>query len=445
MINTRNIAFNILYKIEKEDAYSNLILNNTLIENNLNKLDSAFVSALVYGVLERQITLDYILRQYSKIPVRKIETRTLIILRLGILQLLFMDKIPESAAVNESVSLAKKKGLVKSSGFINGILRSIARADVKYTLPDEKDFTKHLSVKYSCPEYLINLWQKSYGTENTLKILNSIVGRPPVTIRVNTLKMSKYYVMDMLTSIGITVKEIPFLHDAVNIENSGAIQKLKAFYNGDIYVQDAASQLCVDFLNPQSGDTVLDICSAPGGKAVTAAIKMENKGKILAFDMYEHKLKLINDNARRLGITIISSRIRDGATDENQLPLAQKVLCDVPCSGFGIIRRKPEIRYKKDTNLDNLIELQYRILCNSAKHTAIGGVLIYSTCTLNPAENGNNADRFIKEHLDCFEPLALELPKGIERCIEEPENQLTLMPFMADTDGFFISAFRRLR
>ena len=446
MINPRTAAFNVLLKIEEEGAYSNIALNNAIKEYELKGIDASFMSAIVYSVLERQLTLDYILSRYSKLPLKKIETKTLIILRMGVTQILFMDKVPESAAVNESVKLAKKKGLQKSSGFINGILRSIVRAEIKYTLPDkEKDYAKHLSVKYSCPTFLIDLWLESYGEENTLGILQSLADRPVLTVRVNTLKADKQSIINSLEKQNVKVREVPFIENALYIENTGSIENLDSYKKGEIYVQDASSQLCVNVLSPKPNDRVLDICSAPGGKAFSSAMLMHNKGEILAFDMFEHKLRLINSSSKRLGINIIKTAIRDGENDKTALPLGDCVLCDVPCSGLGIIRRKPEIRYKLDTSLDKLADIQYRILCNSSQYTATGGVLVYSTCTLNPKENGNNADRFLQEHKDSFEPIEIKLPKGIQRGIDEPSNQLTVFPHKGNTDGFFISVFRKVK
>lgn len=440
MPNSRSIAFDVLLKIEQDDAYSNIALNNAIKENNLNHLDSSFVSALVYGVLERQITLDYILRQYSKIPIRKIELRTKIILRLGILQLLFMDKIPESAAVNESVNLAKSLKLQKSSGFINGVLRSITRAEVKYTLPDKSDKVRYYAIKHSCPQELVRLWLNSYGEQNTEKLLNSLNGRAKICARVNTLEIDKNSLVSELSEQGVVCSDVEFLDDAIYLENTGSIENLNAYKEGLFHIQDASSQLCVSFLNPQPHQTVLDICSAPGGKAFTAAQLMNDRGKILACDMYDHKLKLIQAGAYRLGIGCISALKRDGYTDEVSLPIADRILCDVPCSGFGILARKPEIRYKKDIISDSLPQIQYKILENSAKYLANGGVLVYSTCTLNPEENNKNASRFLAEHPD-FYGIDLKLPSSISRAFDEQSYEITLMPHTASTDGFYIAVF----
>lgn len=440
MSNPRNIAFNILIKIEQDKAYSNIAINNAIKENKFSGLDSSFLSALVYGVLERKITLDYIIKQYSKIPLRKIELKTKTILRLGILQLVFLDKVPESAAVNESVKLAKKHGLIKSSGFINGILRSVARADKKYDLPDKSNVLLYYSVKYSVPESLAKLWIDSYGEENAEKLLCSLCGRPKICARVNTLKTDKASLISELSSESVKVSEVPFLENAVILSGTGSVERLSAYKSGKFHIQDLSSQICVDFLCPKQREIMLDICAAPGGKSFTAAQYMRDRGRIFSCDLYDHKLKLIGDGAKRLGISSIVTLKRDAAAADIPLPLADKILCDVPCSGLGILSRKPEIRYKDNLISEDLPKLQYKILCNSAKYLANGGRLVYSTCTLNPSENNDNARRFLEEHPD-FYGISIKLPDGVSRAFDENDYELTLMPHTANTDGFYIAVF----
>ena len=442
MANTRKIAFQLLLKIEQDKAYSNLALNYAIREHRLGGVDSAFLSALVYGVLERAITLDYIIRQYSKIPLRKIELKTKIILRMGIYQLLFMDKVPDSAAVNESVNLAKSQRLQHSAGFINGILRSITRAEQPYTLPDERrDKIYYLSVKFAAPQSLVRLWLHSYGEYNTLQLLEHLSGRPPLYARVNTLKTDREALKTALSAEGVTAEDVPALCDALSLSHTGAIERLAAYKDGLFHIQDLSSQLCVQALSPKPRDLMLDICSAPGGKAFTAAQYMQNRGKLYACDLYDHKLKLIAGGAKRLGIDILVTNKRDGATGM-PLPTADKILCDVPCSGLGILSRKPEIRAKEDLLSADLPGMQYQILCRSAQYLAVGGTLIYSTCTLNPAENGDNTRRFLAEHPDFYgKPLAL--PEGVVRAFDEQAYELTLMPHTAGTDGFYFAAFGR--
>ena len=442
-VNTRNLAFKVLLSVEQNGAYSAIALNNSIKENKLSPLDASFMSSLVYGVLERRLLLDYIIKQYSKIPLKKIELKTKIILRLGILQLLFMDKIPESAAVNESVKLAKKNKLQKSAGFINGILRNITRAEIKYTLPDKnKDKANYLSINYSCPRDIVELWIKSYGDSITETVLKSLSGRPELTARVNTLKTTPEKLIEELKSEGVEAERSELEANALMLKNTGSVEKLKAFKDGKLYIQDLSSQLCVKALDPQPRDIMLDVCSAPGGKSLTSAQYMNNRGKIYAFDIYEHKLKLIEKSAERLGITCIITDVRNASEDKRELPLADRVLCDVPCSGLGIMNRKPEIRYKEKILDSSLPKLQYKILCNSSKFVAVGGTLIYSTCTLNPAENNENAERFLEEHPD-FEPVKIDL--DVKRAVDEPENMLTLFPEINPSDGFFIAAFRRVK
>lgn len=441
-MNTRYLAFKVLLAVERDGAYSAIALNNSIKENKLNSLDASFMTSLVYATLEKKLTLDYILKQYSKIPLKKIEFETKLILRMGILQLLFMDKVPESAAVNESVKLAKKRKLQKSAGFINAVLRNITRAEIKYTLPDKnKNKIFYYSVKYSCPEDIVKLWINSYGEENAVEIFKSLSGRPKLNARVNTLKITPEKLIEELKNEGVNSELSELDGNALVIENTGSIENLNAFKEGKIYIQDLSSQLCVKALNPQPRDIMIDVCSAPGGKSFTAAQYMRNRGKIFAFDIHPHKLKLIDKTAERLGINIIFTDVRDAEKDKRELPLADKVLCDVPCSGLGIMSRKPEIRYKDNLFNPELYTLQYNILCNSAGFVSVGGILVYSTCTLNPSENNINAERFLKEHKD-FEPYKLNL--NVNRTIEEKENMVTIFPRNNPCDGFFISAFRRI-
>ncbi|MBE6737231.1 MAG: 16S rRNA (cytosine(967)-C(5))-methyltransferase RsmB [Ruminococcaceae bacterium] len=442
MKNSREVAFDILKKVLVEGAYSNLAIDSAIKENNLSKLDSSFCTALVYGVLERLITLDYIIRKRSSTPFRKIEASTLIILRMGFYQLLYMDKVPDSAAVNESVNLAKKKKLFKSSGFINGILRTFLRENKEYKLPAESEKCLFLSVKYSCPEYLVKLWLSSYGEEITLSILESLGGRPPLTIHTNTMLTDDETLITNLKEEGVEAELSPLCKDMLLVKNSGALDTLKAYELGEFFVQDTASAICAKVSGAKSGDTVFDVCSAPGGKAFAMAINMENKGEIRAFDLHPHKIKLIENGAKRLGISIIKAALRDGAEDNTLTEKADVVLCDVPCSGFGIIRRKPEIRYSKSEDYMNLPDVQLKILENSAKLVKDKGTLVYSTCTLNPQENSDVVNVFLKKHPEFTLKDFSELV-SIDSKISEPSGMLTLFPSKDGSDGFFIAKLER--
>lgn len=440
MGNPRKAAFNVLNKIEENSAYSNIALNNEIKNNALDKRDSALAAALVYGALERKITLDYIIGQYSTIKITKIQPKVLNLLRIGVLQIVFMDKIPNSAVVNESVKIAKKNKMFSSSGFINAVLRNISKTNGEYKMPNrEKNKTMYYSVLYSCPENLLKMWLETYGEELTELILKGIQGVSTVTVRVNTLKTTSAQLIKMLSEKGIKA-ETTIIDDALVLYNVGAIEELDLFKDGFFHVQDVSSQLCCKILNPQKGESIYDVCAAPGGKSFTVAQLMQNDGIINSYDMYDHKVKLIEDGAKRLGINIINAENRD-ATDKKELPKAQKVLCDVPCSGLGILKRKPEIRYKENTGINSLPEIQYEILQNSSNMVDVGGILVYSTCTLNVKENNENANKFLKEN-ENFEPISIKIGNTVKRLYDEPENQLTIFP-QKETDGFFISCFRR--
>ena len=440
MANPRKSALKILIKIEKDGAYSNIALNNQLKEDNTTGVDASFCSALVYGVLERKILLDYIIRQYTSLRLKKIETPVLNILRMGILQIAFMDKVPESAAVNESVKLAKGMRLNKASGFINGVLRSFVRAGCAYKLPDKNsDRAMYYSVYYSMPKDIVNLWLNAYGEENTLSILENLTGRPPVSVRVNTLKTTASKLKESFERSGIGVQRVQGMDNALLLSHTGAIENTSQYRQGLFHVQDTASQLCCELLATKENMLVYDFCSAPGGKAFTMAELMNNKGTIKAFDMYEHKVKLINNGAYRLGIENIKAAVAN-ALEDKKLPPADRILCDVPCSGLGIIRRKPEIRYKQDLGIDTLPQLQYDILCSCAKHLKSGGILAYSTCTLNPDENENNVKRFLREHSQ-FQPLKISIKDDIMNKIGSMDNAVTLLPQKNGSDGFFIGLF----
>ena len=440
-ISARQIAFQALVSVEIDRSYSNIILNNLLTDFDVDLIDKNFISALFYGVLEKKLLLDYNLSQFSDRPVNKLDTGLLVILRMGLYQIFFMDSVPDRAAVNETVNLCKVNKLNSASGFVNAVLRAASRAG-KISLPNpKKGKNKYLSIKYSCPEPIIKLWRNAYGDELTVGMLELLDGRPPISARTNTLKTSADKLIALLDEEGVAAELAEPPGNRLLLRDTGSVEELDAFRCGLFHIQDAASQLCCGLLAPEPGHTVIDACSAPGGKAFTMAQLMENRGRIVCCDMYESRLRMVRGGAQRLGTDIIETVAAD-ASETDSFPEADRILCDVPCSGLGIIRRKPELRYKSDTGADVLPEIQYRILCNCAGYLRRGGSLVYSTCTLNPAENGDNIRRFLREHED-FEAAELLLPQGIKRGIDEPGNELTLFPQINGTDGFFISMVRR--
>lgn len=422
----RQLAFKILCKIERDRAYSNLTLESVLSSNEA--VSSSFVSALVYGVVERKITLDFFLSSFLKQPLKKLKPQVLTILRMGVYQLRFMDKVPASAAVNESVKLTKKNGCAFASGLVNSVLRKAAQTDIVY--PETDDPIYDMSIRYSCPEELVKHFADDYGTDTAKRILEESLGAPPLVLRVNTLKTDTEELSRLLTADGISCEKTEAFPNALILKNAGAVNKNKYYTDGYFHVQDTASQTCVKALDPQAGDVVFDMCSSPGGKAFTVAEEMRNNGEIYAFDLYEHRVKLIENGAKRLGISIIKGSVGDSSSFDDTLPAADKILCDVPCSGLGVIRRKPEIRYKDLAFIDKLCELQYNIINCAAKYLKKGGVLVYSTCSLNKAENQDVCDKFLSQNPD-FSKVHLG----------DEDGYLTLFPHKNGTDGFFIAKF----
>lgn len=417
-MNDRFLAFKILSKIEHDKAYSNIVVDTVL--NNNDAVSAPFVCKLVYGVIERKITLDYILSKFLSQPIKKLNPQVLTVLRMGAYQLKFMDKVPVSAAVNESVKLVKKSKCGYASGLVNSVLRKVAQYEIEY--PDKADFIQYLSIKYSCPVSLAELFVKDYGKVEAENILSASIGDVPLYLRVNTLKISAQELVSILKNSQIEAVPSKDVTDAVEIIDGSSVFKSDAYKNGLFHAQDIASQKCIEALAPQKNDVVFDMCAAPGGKSFTIAEIMENQGKIFSFDLYEHKIKLISDGAKRLGIDIVNAQIGDASEFNSQLPKADKILCDVPCAGLGVIRRKPEIKYKDFAFVDKLSELQYNILNNASLYLKDSGVIVYSTCSLSKKENEDVCNRFLASHK--------EFKNG---------GFVTLLPSENGSDGFFFA------
>ena len=442
-ISARQAALNALIRVERDASYSNITLDGVLSENDISSRDKAFATKLFYGVIEKKQLLDYNLSRLCDKPLNKLDIAVLVILRMGLYQLFFTESVHSAAAVDESVKLCKANECVSASGFVNGVLRSAAKLKEPVLPKIQKGKNKYWSIKYSCPEPIIKLWRQSYGDEMTVGILSALEGRPPLCARINTIKTNIGELQKSFEESGIKAEKSEILSDCLLLEDTGAVETLPQYKQGLFHIQDASSQICCQLLSPEKGDTVLDVCSAPGGKSFTLAQLMKNDGTLISCDLYESRLRLVKSGAERLGIDIIKTVACDSAK-YNEFPMADRVLCDVPCSGLGIIRRKPELRYKSDMGLDTLPDLQYLILCNCSRFVKSGGLLVYSTCTLNPQENSGTARRFLLKHGD-FEEYPIRLPQGVSRGIDERENELTLFPHSnnGNTDGFFISIFRK--
>lgn len=422
MANPRKIAASVLEKIEKDGAFSNLAVADALKNCELTPQDKALATAIIYGVTDRKITLDYILSQFLKNPVSKTKAYTLAVLRSALFQIKYMDKIPKSAAVNEAVKLIKNSKESQNAGFVNGVLRSVLRTEI--TLPQGDD-PKSLSIRYSCPLWIVESFIGDYGADDAKALLEESLKPAPMVLRVNTAKADTETVKAELTEEGIPFSEGKN-KNSLELKKGIDIAANSIYKKGFVYVQDYASQMATEILNPKSEERVLDICSAPGGKAFTMANLMVNKGEIVACDLYPHRVELIKKSAKRLGLDIIKTAVADATKYNPMLGEFDCILCDVPCSGLGVIRRKPEIKYNAPADLEELQKIQQSIVKNALKYLKKGGKLLYSTCTLRREEN---------------EKLVISLKKEYNDLYIVKEH--TFMPHKDGTDGFYFALFQK--
>lgn len=430
-MNVRKIAYNVLEESEKKSKYLSLALDGAISHSELSGEDRAFLSALVYGVTERKITLDYFISAFSGRSAQSLDRQVQILLRLGAYQIIYMDKIPDSAAVNESVKLASRYA-ARSKNFINAILRRICRE--KDSLPYPSDPLECLSIENSVPKELCEHFMKDYP-ECYAEIVKSANSKPKLTLTVNTLKTSRDALAE---TIGESCEKCEFSEKGLRLTSNFAVSDFSPLSDGLCYVQDEASQIAVSALSPKAGDTVIDVCSCPGGKAFFSAILMENVGKIHCFDLHESKLSLIENEAKVLGIEIIKAECHDSRfAKEDLIDKADKVICDVPCSGLGVLAKKPEIRHKMFNDLSELDNIQREILETSSRYVKVGGLLLYSTCTLRKAENEDRVAEFLRSHPN-FELVPFKVGE-----LEARDGHITLFPFKHKTDGFFVSLLKR--
>lgn len=427
-MNARQTAAAALLAVEREGSYSNLVLEPWFRREGLSPQDRAFCSALFYGVLERRIALDWVLDRYSRAPVRELEPEVRAALRLGALQLTGFPSVPPSAAVSESVETVKALGKGRAAGLVNGVLRAMVRKNC--AAPPPKDRLTALSVEYSVPAPLIQMWRKSYGHDTALEILGGTGGPAPVFARVNTVRTTAEALRERLAAEGIAGEEVPGVAGALRLLDPGPVGEIPAFREGLFHIQDISSQLCVAALDPRPGMEVLDLCAAPGGKTFTLAQRMEDRGRVLARELHPHRLALVAEGAARLGLSSVETQAGDALVlDPGLEGRFDRVLCDVPCSGLGTLRRKPEIRYKPLDSLDGLPDMQYNILWNASHYLKKGGRMVYSTCTLNPAENEAVVERFLARRRDY--------------ALAEPPKTWIHGRDGLDCDGFFTAVLAR--
>lgn len=423
-VSARKLVFELLIKSEKAKQYSNIALDNALEATRLSDPDLRLASALFYGVIEKKITLDHRISELSSRPINDIDPQVKCAIRMGLYQLIFMERIPAHAAIMESVSLVPKR----SAGFVNAVLRAHTRAPL-LSFPDPAQFpVEYLSTSYSVCAPLCKRLVKIFGFERTESLLKAASTPSATTLRVNTLKISREELAAQIEN-SVPTKIAPY-----GLKIKGSVRGAYGFDEGLFFVQDEASQICVEAIDVSPDMSVMDVCACPGSKTFGAAINMKNIGRVCAYDLHENKLSLVSNGAERLGISIVEVARQDGREPIDSLfGSFDRVICDVPCSGFGVIAKKPELRYKDPAESAKLPEIQRNILNNASRYLKKNGVLIYSTCTVLPEENEEIVLSFLKSHND------FELTPFHVGALDVPNGYITLTPDVHGTDGFFIA------
>ena len=441
-MDAREAALLTLNTCQRQGGWSDGALKKQLAAGGLEGREAALATQLCFGVVQNQLLLDFYLSKFSNIPLRRMESKVVQALRLGLYQMLFLSRIPQSAAVNSSVELTRTHCKnPRAPGMVNAILRSLQRNLNQLPTIPQNDPAEYLSILYSHPVWLVEELLPLLGSGGTAEYLQANNSQPPITAMVNTTKATTQQVAQLLAEQGVEVTSHPWLEDCLILNKTGNMERLDAYQQGRFYVQDPASRLMALASGAAPGMRVLDVCAAPGGKSFAAAIQMGNQGEVISCDLHPHKKKLIQAGADRLGLSIIKPMTADGKVRREEWVSAfDLVLVDAPCSGLGVIRKKPDIRYKDPEPLADLPQVQEAILENAAGYVKPGGVLMYSTCTILPRENGEIVAAFLKKHPEFVrEAFILPGPAG-----EVSEGEITLWPQVHQTDGFFICKLRKV-
>ncbi|MCY6372360.1 16S rRNA (cytosine(967)-C(5))-methyltransferase RsmB [Clostridium ganghwense] len=441
MENSRKICADIVEQVLTKNSYSNIVLRNELNKHKLNDKDKGLITEIVYGTIKYKYTIDVILNSFLKNGIKKLDSYVLNILRTAVYQIKFLDKVPNFAAVNEAVELAKKKKSIGASKLVNGVLRNYLR-NLNKIYYNQDNIVEALCFNYSFDKWLVNLFINQYGIDTAEKILKGLNEKPAVTVRVNNLKCSYDEAYNRLNEAGYDIEEGYVCPEAIVINKGKSVEFNPLFIEGLITVQDESAMLVAPSMELEDDFQVLDLCSAPGGKTTHISEIMGNTGIVKAFDIHSNKLSLVKANAKRLGINnLVCEKMDASIFDEKLKASADCVLIDVPCSGLGIIRKKPEIKYTKDLKaLKEIIDVQRKIMNNAAKYVKPKGSLLYSTCTLNKKENEDNIKWFLKNNPQyTIEPLYYG---KLDNFIYSQEGCTTILPnkYM---DGFFITKLRR--
>ncbi len=429
-VSVRELVLDILIEVNEKEQYSHLVIRDVLNKYQyLEKQERAFLTRLAEGTIEHMLEMDFIINSFSKVKVKKMKPLIRNLLRMSVYQLKYMDAIPDAAVCNEAVKLAKKRGFGQLRGFVNGVLRNIARELDKLQYPDEKlEPARFLEVTYSVPMWMVEQWIRDYGYEKTKVICKSFLEERPITIRTNLLRIQPEELKARLEAEGVTVKAVPALSYAFEISGFDYLQALDSFVEGLFYVQDISSMMVAETAAPEKGSYIIDVCAAPGGKSSHLAEKMEGTGTVEARDLTEYKVSLMDENIERHGLKNMNAVQMDATIlDKDSVNKADVLICDLPCSGLGVMGKKTDIRYKMTAEKQqDLVKLQRQILSTVHAYVKTGGTLVYSTCTIHKDENEGNVAWFLKEHPE-FELVSKE----------------QMFPGETYHDGFFIAKMVR--
>lgn len=445
---TRELILGILLEVTRDGEYSHIALRNVLNKYQyLDKKERAFITRVTEGTLEHMIEIDYIINQFSKVKVNKMKPVIRCILRSAVYQLKYMDSVPDSAVCNEAVKLAAKKGFNNLKGFVNGVLRNIVRNRDNITYPDKSDYVNYLSVKYSMPTWILKQWLSSYSKETVEAMLQDFLKEKPTTIRCNLNQCTKEELVDMLTKEGVHVENHPYLPYALWISAYNYLANLESFQKGMFYVQDISSMLVAHLADPKQEENIIDVCAAPGGKALHIAELLKGTGHVEARDLTDYKVGLIQENIERSGVQNMEALRWDATVlDEHAIGKADTVIADLPCSGLGVLGKKTDLKYKMtEQTQKELVILQRSILSKVQSYVKEEGTLIYSTCTIHPGENMENVHWFLEQFPE-FElvPIQEFLCEELKGSVIE-EGCLQLLPGVHESDGFFIAKFRKVK
>lgn len=445
-IDARELILGILLEVNKNGEYSHIAIRNVLEKYQyLEKKDRAFIQTIAEGTLEQMITIDYIISRFSSVSMGKMKPVIRNLLRMSVYQLRYMDQIPASAVCNEAVKLAEKKGFRNLKGFVNGILRTISREQEHIEMPErEENILRFLSINYSMPEWIVEEWISLAGVDGAERMLQESIRKSNTIIRCAVEKLSPEQLILQLEQEGVSVRKAPYLEEALEIWGYDHLNALESFRNGCFYVQDISSMLVAHIAAPKEGSKVIDVCASPGGKAIHMAELLKGTGSVEARDLTEYKVSMLRGNIDRTGLKNITARQQDALEPSgDDFEKADVVICDLPCSGLGVISRKKDIKYRMTKEaMNELVILQQKILNNVSDFVKPEGVLIYSTCTVNIAENLDNARWFEENHPFHLESIEEYLPQELQGETGK-EGYIQLLPGIHRCDGFFVARFRK--